>query len=143
MNLKFPILTLLSYVAKINLEAKVASFKIPGVERVSEVQLGAMKTIGMHNYHNAAAAALSVIGLDTAIDAEAISSTIGKLEVPPHRMQIGELKLDKDRCHLGHAIEFTIMTCSFGKEFLSVSPGLFLYLYWPLFYISQTKGLIK
>ncbi|KAI8558954.1 hypothetical protein RHMOL_Rhmol04G0136500 [Rhododendron molle] len=105
---------------RINLEAKVASFKIPCVERVSELQLGAMKTIGMHNYHNAAVAALSVIGLDTAIDAEAISSTIGKLEVPPHRMQIGELKLDIDRCHLGHAIEFTLMTCSFGKEFLSV-----------------------
>ncbi|XP_058209882.1 uncharacterized protein LOC131322540 isoform X2 [Rhododendron vialii] len=73
---------------RINLDAKVASFRIPGVEKVSELQLGAMKTIGMHNYHNAAVAALSVIGLDIAIDVEAISSTIGKLEVPPHRMQI-------------------------------------------------------
>ncbi|KAI8558953.1 hypothetical protein RHMOL_Rhmol04G0136500 [Rhododendron molle] len=84
---------------RINLEAKVASFKIPCVERVSELQLGAMKTIGMHNYHNAAVAALSVIGLDTAIDAEAISSTIGKLEVPPHRMQIGCNSLSPEFCN--------------------------------------------
>ncbi|GMP86974.1 hypothetical protein CsSME_00039536 [Camellia sinensis var. sinensis] len=73
---------------RINLEAKVASFRIPAVQGFSELQLSALKTIGTHNYHNAAVAALSVIGLDIGIDAEAISSTIGKLKVPPHRMEI-------------------------------------------------------
>ncbi|CAL5420882.1 unnamed protein product [Camellia sinensis] len=73
---------------RINLEAKVASFRIPAVQGFSELQLSALKTIGTHNYHNAAVAALSVIGLDIGIDAEAISSTIGKLKAPPHRMEI-------------------------------------------------------
>ncbi|KAL7194294.1 hypothetical protein ACSBR1_034666 [Camellia fascicularis] len=73
---------------RINLEAKGASFRIPAVQGFSELQLSALKTIGTHNYHNAAVAALSVIGLDIGIDAEAISSTIGKLKVPPHRMEI-------------------------------------------------------
>ncbi|XAR69430.1 UDP-N-acetylmuramoyl-L-alanine--D-glutamate ligase [Bertholletia excelsa] len=61
---------------------------IRAVGQVSELQLGAMETIGAHNYHNAAVAALSVIGLDIGIDAEKLSSAIGKLKVPPHRMQI-------------------------------------------------------
>ncbi|GFY93644.1 hypothetical protein Acr_09g0000900 [Actinidia rufa] len=39
-------------------------------------------------YHNAAVAALAVIGLDIGIDAKAIDSTIDKLKVPPHRMQV-------------------------------------------------------
>ncbi|XP_059646343.1 uncharacterized protein LOC132292367 isoform X2 [Cornus florida] len=73
---------------KIDLEAKTASFEIPNIEGVSQLQLDAMKTIGTHNYYNAAVAALSVIGLDIGIDTEAINSTIGKLRVPPHRMQI-------------------------------------------------------
>ncbi|KAI7998408.1 UDP-N-acetylmuramoylalanine--D-glutamate ligase [Camellia lanceoleosa] len=73
---------------RINLEAKVVSFRIPAVQGFSELQLSALKTIGTHNYHNAAVAALSVIGLDIGIDAEAISSAIGKLKVPPHRMEI-------------------------------------------------------
>ncbi|KAA8518227.1 hypothetical protein F0562_015701 [Nyssa sinensis] len=73
---------------KIDMETKAASFKIPVIEGVTKLQLGAMKTLGTHNYHNAAVAALSVIGLDIGIDAEAIGSTIGILRVPPHRMQI-------------------------------------------------------
>ncbi|XP_057500189.1 uncharacterized protein LOC130784360 [Actinidia eriantha] len=73
---------------RINLDAKVASIRIPAVDGVSDLQLGAMTTAGTHNYHNAAVAALAVIGLDIGIDAKAINSTINKLKVPPHRMQV-------------------------------------------------------
>ena len=83
-------LTFLGNVTKINLEAKVASIRIPAVDGVSDLQLGAMKTAGTHNYHNAAVAALAVVGLDIGIDVKAINSTIAKLKVPPHRMQVGE-----------------------------------------------------
>ncbi|KAL3533867.1 hypothetical protein ACH5RR_007388 [Cinchona calisaya] len=73
---------------KIDMEAKVANFDLPIIRCASQIQLGEMKTIGSHNYHNAAVAALSVIGLDIGINAAAISSIIGKLRTPSHRMQI-------------------------------------------------------
>ncbi|KAK9290603.1 hypothetical protein L1049_008774 [Liquidambar formosana] len=73
---------------KIDMEAKVASLKIPGTGPVAQLQLGAMKVLGAHNYDNAAVAALSVLGLDLGIDVEAIGSTIVKLRSLPHRMQI-------------------------------------------------------
>ncbi|XP_048321608.1 uncharacterized protein LOC107432417 [Ziziphus jujuba] len=73
---------------KIDSEAKVSSFEVPAVGVVSQLQLGALKAMGTHNYQNAAVAALSIIGLNVGVDIEAIGSTIEKLRPPPHRMQI-------------------------------------------------------
>ncbi|KAF3442599.1 hypothetical protein FNV43_RR16515 [Rhamnella rubrinervis] len=73
---------------KIDMEAKVASFEVPAVGIVSQLQLGTLKAMGTHNYHNAAVAALSVMGLNVGVDVEAIGSTVEKLRPPPHRMQI-------------------------------------------------------
>ncbi|KAL7097987.1 hypothetical protein ACP275_10G177100 [Erythranthe tilingii] len=73
---------------QVDLEEKIAYFRIPTVGLVSKLRLGALTAIGTHNYYNAAIAALSVIGLDVGIDSEAIGSTIDKLKPPPHRMQI-------------------------------------------------------
>ncbi|KAI3472160.1 hypothetical protein Pfo_029648 [Paulownia fortunei] len=73
---------------KVDMEDKIAYFRVPTIGLVSQLPLGAMKAIGTHNYYNAAVAALSVIGLDVGIDGAAISSTIDKLRAPPHRMQI-------------------------------------------------------
>lgn len=73
---------------KIDMEAKVASLKTPAAETVSQLPLDAMEAMGTHNYQNAAVAALSVLGLDVGIDAEAIGATIQKLRAPHHRMQI-------------------------------------------------------
>ncbi|XP_034694235.1 UDP-N-acetylmuramoylalanine--D-glutamate ligase-like isoform X2 [Vitis riparia] len=73
---------------KVDMEEKVASLRVPAIGVVSELKLGALNVMGTHNYYNAAVAALSVLGLDMGIDTEAISSTIEKLRVPPHRMQI-------------------------------------------------------
>ncbi|XP_024047490.1 uncharacterized protein LOC18031689 isoform X2 [Citrus clementina] len=73
---------------KIDAEAKTASFEVPAVGVVSQLQLHNMKVMGRHNYHNAAVAALSVLGLDIGVDVEALNSTIEILRTPPHRMQI-------------------------------------------------------
>ncbi|KAI3471562.1 hypothetical protein Pfo_028212 [Paulownia fortunei] len=73
---------------KVDMEDKIAYFRVPTIGLVSQLPLGAMKAIGTHNYYNAAVAALSVIGLDVGIDGAAISSTIDKLRAPSHRMQI-------------------------------------------------------
>ncbi|KAH9678780.1 D-glutamic acid-adding enzyme [Citrus sinensis] len=73
---------------KIDTEAKTASFEVPAVGVVSQLQLHNMKVMGRHNYHNAAVAALSVLGLDIGVDVEALNSTIEILRTPPHRMQI-------------------------------------------------------
>lgn len=77
---------------KIDMEAKIASFEVPALGVNSQLQLGAMNTIGIHNYHNAAVAALSVVGLNVGLDIEDIGPSIEKLRAPPHRMQIGKLK---------------------------------------------------
>ncbi|XP_022842245.1 uncharacterized protein LOC111365919 isoform X2 [Olea europaea var. sylvestris] len=69
------------------MEAKIANFEVPTIEHVSQLPLGAMKTIGTQNYYNAAVAALSV-GLDLGINDAAIYSTIGNLRAPPHRMVV-------------------------------------------------------
>lgn len=74
------------------MEAKVSSFEVPALGIVSQLQLGTLKAMGTHNYHNAAVAALSVMGLNVGVDVEAIGSTIEKLRPPPHRMQNGKLK---------------------------------------------------
>lgn len=71
---------------------KIASFELPALGIISQLQLGAMKTMGTQNYHNAAVAALSVVGLDVGLDVGAIGPCIEKLRPPPHRMQIGKLK---------------------------------------------------
>lgn len=84
---------------KIDMEEKVANFDLPTIGCGSQIQFGAMKTIGSHNYHNAAVAALCIIGLNIGINAAAISSIIGKLRTPPHRMQIGKLKLVLSPCN--------------------------------------------
>ncbi|PQQ17512.1 UDP-N-acetylmuramoylalanine--D-glutamate ligase-like [Prunus yedoensis var. nudiflora] len=73
---------------KIDMEAKIASFEVPALGVNSQLQLGAMNTIGIHNYHNAAVAALSVVGLNVGLDIEDIGPSIEKLRAPPLRMQI-------------------------------------------------------
>ncbi|KAM5558953.1 hypothetical protein ABKV19_020550 [Rosa sericea] len=73
---------------RIDMEAKIASFEVPALGINSQLQLGAMSMIGTQNYHNAAVAALSVVGLDVGLDVEAIGPCIEKLRPPPHRMQI-------------------------------------------------------
>lgn len=78
---------------KIDVEAKIASFEVPDIGIASQLQLGGLRATGKHNYYNAAVAALSVAGLDVGVDVEAINSTIEKLRVPPHRMQIGKHQL--------------------------------------------------
>lgn len=85
--------TCFSRLFKVDNRTKFANIEIPMIGCVSQLNLGAIKTIGAHNYHNAAVAALSLIGLDVGISTEAISSTIGELQAPPHRMQIGKLKV--------------------------------------------------
>lgn len=77
---------------KIDMEAKIASFEVPALGIISQLQLGAMKMMGTQNYHNAAVAALSVVGLDVGLDVGAIGPCIEKLRPPPHRMQIGKPK---------------------------------------------------
>uniref|UniRef100_A0A2N9GKD6 Mur ligase C-terminal domain-containing protein n=1 Tax=Fagus sylvatica TaxID=28930 RepID=A0A2N9GKD6_FAGSY len=67
---------------------RIASLEVPAMGVVTQLQLGAMKVMGMHNYYNAAVAALCVLGLDLGVDAEGLSSTIEKLRAPPHRMEI-------------------------------------------------------
>lgn len=47
-----------------------------------------MKAMGNHNYHNAAVAALSVLGLDMGIEADSISELAETLKSLAHRMQI-------------------------------------------------------
>lgn len=74
------------------METKIASLEVPALGVNSQLQLEAMKTMGGHNFHNAAVAALSVVGLNVGVDVEAIGPCIEKLRAPPHRMQIGQLK---------------------------------------------------
>lgn len=81
-----------TYFPKIDMETKIASFEVPIIGVKSQLQLGAMNVMGMHNYLNAAVAALSILGLNVGVDTEGISSAIENLKAPPHRMQIGELK---------------------------------------------------
>ncbi|XP_059427972.1 uncharacterized protein LOC132161797 isoform X1 [Corylus avellana] len=73
---------------KIDMETKIASFEVPIIGVKSQLQLSAMNVMGMHNYLNAAVAALSILGLNVGVDAEGISSAIENLKAPPHRMQI-------------------------------------------------------
>ncbi|XP_062167492.1 uncharacterized protein LOC133873753 isoform X2 [Alnus glutinosa] len=73
---------------KIDMETKIASFEVPIIGVKSQLQLGAMNVMGMHNYLNAAVAALSILGLNVGVDTEGISSAIENLKAPPHRMQI-------------------------------------------------------
>ncbi|XP_015075111.1 uncharacterized protein LOC107019036 [Solanum pennellii] len=72
----------------VDVEAKIAELKLPTINCVSQLQLSELKAVGKHNYTNAAVAALSVLGLDIEIKAEAFSSTISKLTTLPHRMQV-------------------------------------------------------
>ncbi|OVA07865.1 Mur ligase [Macleaya cordata] len=73
---------------KVDMEAKVADLRIPYMGVASRAQLGSIKAMGTHNYHNAAVAALSVLGLNVGIDTDSISETIATLRTLPHRMQI-------------------------------------------------------
>ncbi|XP_077254205.1 uncharacterized protein LOC143893117 isoform X4 [Tasmannia lanceolata] len=73
---------------EINMESKVANLIIPTSGLITQLPLGGMKAMGTHNYHNAAVAAFSVLGLDIGIDADSIYATIESLNPPPHRMQI-------------------------------------------------------
>ena len=85
---------------KINTEMRIASLEVPAMGIVTQLQLGAMKVMGTHNYYNAAVAALCVLGLDLGVDAEGLSSTIEKLRAPPHRMEIGNPKWIVIYCYL-------------------------------------------
>nr|XP_009794553.1 PREDICTED: uncharacterized protein LOC104241312 isoform X2 [Nicotiana sylvestris] len=78
----------------VDVEAKIADLKLPTIRCISQLKLGELKAVGNHNYTNAAVAALSVIGLDIEIDANALSSTISKLRTLPHRMQV--VRVDND-----------------------------------------------
>lgn len=80
----------MTYVTKMTGEAKVANLSIPTTGLVTQLQFGALKAAGTHNYLNAAVAAFSVIGLDVGIDADSIEATIEALHPPPHRMQISK-----------------------------------------------------
>ncbi|XP_010257350.1 PREDICTED: uncharacterized protein LOC104597480 isoform X2 [Nelumbo nucifera] len=73
---------------KVDMVKKVANFRLPTIGVASQIQLGALKAIGNHNYYNAAVAAFCVLALDVGIDGEAISAIMGTLHAPPHRMQI-------------------------------------------------------
>lgn len=73
---------------KVNVEAKVATLAIPSSRSITQLQLGALKAMGTHNYSNAAVAAFSVLGLNIGIDGNSINSTVGELHLLPHRMQI-------------------------------------------------------
>ncbi|XP_073000782.1 uncharacterized protein [Typha latifolia] len=73
---------------KIDVKAKVATFSNPATGLVSHLQLGALKTMGTHNYSNAAVAAFSVLGLDVGIDIDSVNSTVDILSLLPHRMQV-------------------------------------------------------
>jgi len=77
------------FTAKVNVEAKVATLAIPSSRSITQLQLGALKAMGTHNYSNAAVAAFSVLGLNIGIDGNSINSTVGELHLLPHRMQIG------------------------------------------------------
>lgn len=83
-------MTVVTYVAKMKEEAKVANLSIPTTGLVTQMQFGALKAVGTHNYLNAAVAAFSVLGLDVGIDADSIEATIEALCPPPHRMQISK-----------------------------------------------------
>ncbi|KAJ0989765.1 hypothetical protein J5N97_008121 [Dioscorea zingiberensis] len=73
---------------KVDTVAKVAKFRFPSSELVTDLQLGALKAMGTHNCINAAVAAFSVLGLDVGIDNDSINTTIESLTLLPHRMQI-------------------------------------------------------
>ncbi|KAH7660331.1 UDP-N-acetylmuramoylalanine-D-glutamate ligase MurD protein [Dioscorea alata] len=73
---------------KVDTAAKVATFKFPSSELVTNLQLGTLKAMGTHNFINAAVAAFSVLGLDVGIDNDSIHNTIESLTLLPHRMQI-------------------------------------------------------
>ncbi|XP_068637685.1 uncharacterized protein [Aristolochia californica] len=73
---------------KVDTEKKVATIKIPTTGVVAQLQLGKLKTMGTHNYQNAAVAGFSVLGLDTGIDPDSINATLESLSPPSHRLQI-------------------------------------------------------
>ncbi|KAL5545541.1 hypothetical protein UlMin_005228 [Ulmus minor] len=73
---------------KIDMDAKIGSLEVPTLGIFSQLQLGALKAMGTHNYYNAAVASLSVLGLSVGVDIQAVGSTVDALRAPPHRMQI-------------------------------------------------------
>lgn len=75
------------------METKVASFNVPAIGVKSQLDLSGLKVMGIHNYQNAAVAALSVLGLDIGANVEALQESLEDLETPPHRMKIGKLEL--------------------------------------------------
>ncbi|ONK70078.1 uncharacterized protein A4U43_C05F30010 [Asparagus officinalis] len=72
---------------KVNVETKVATLSTP-TGSTTHLLLGDLKAMGTHNYSNAAVAAFSVLGLNLGIDSDTINSTVGKLHLLPHRMQV-------------------------------------------------------
>ncbi|KAM6581227.1 hypothetical protein CsatA_005001 [Cannabis sativa] len=78
---KFPKLSSLKRL--IDFEEKIANLEVSALGVDSKLKLDAMKVMGTHNYYNAA-----VVGLGIGVDVEAIGSTIEKLRLPLHRMQI-------------------------------------------------------
>ncbi|KAG0455693.1 hypothetical protein HPP92_023481 [Vanilla planifolia] len=73
---------------KMDMEAKVATFRVATTGLDGHLQLGGLRAMGAHNYTNAAIAAFLVLGLDVGADCHFISSMMGKLTLLPHRMQV-------------------------------------------------------
>lgn len=78
------------------MEKKIATLNVPALGIVSQLKLDTLTVMGTHNYNNAAVAALSVAGLGIGFDVEALGSTIGKLQPPLHRMQIGKAERESN-----------------------------------------------
>ncbi|KAK9123474.1 hypothetical protein Sjap_013076 [Stephania japonica] len=79
---------------QMDVEAKVGYLRSPTGGDVFKLQLRKMKTLGSHNYNNAAIAAFAVLGLDVGVSADSINSIIPFLSAPPHRMQIVHREAD-------------------------------------------------
>ncbi|GLJ22108.1 hypothetical protein SUGI_0414770 [Cryptomeria japonica] len=73
---------------KLDGEAAQATILVPTLGIMSQIYLGNLKTIGMHNAYNAGTAALLALGLDLGVDFEAVNHAMEVLEPPPHRMQV-------------------------------------------------------
>ncbi|KAH9302209.1 hypothetical protein KI387_013792, partial [Taxus chinensis] len=69
-------------------EATQATIVVPTSGMVSQIHLGKLKTLGIHNAYNAGTAALLTLGLDLGVCVEAVNNAIKVLKPPPHRMQI-------------------------------------------------------
>eukprot|EP01018_Ginkgo_biloba_P032909 Gb_35635 [translate_table: standard] len=73
---------------KLDSDAALATLIVPPKGLSTQINLGSLKTFGIHNAYNAGTAALLTLGLDLGVDIEAINNAMGILKPPPHRMQV-------------------------------------------------------